>query len=528
MSWQTRPRCDTAPAWAELAAHHARSFRGAQAFDLRSAFAQDQRRFADFSLQAPHVFADFSKSLIDRQALALLLELARQCRLEQHRDAMLSGQCVNNTEQRPALHTLLRTPADDASLPAALADAHARCLQERQAMLDLAQALRTQQRFDDVVHMGIGGSDLGPRLALQALAPHALPGGPRMHFVANMDGHELAAALAAAQPQRTLFIVASKSFGTAETLQNAQSARAWLQAGGVPADELNAHFVALTARPEAARAFGVSHCLTFAEGVGGRYSLWSAIGLPIALALGAPGFERLLAGAHEMDEHFARAPLQANLPALLGLLDVWNRNFHGYASRCIAPYHHGLRRLPAYLQQLEMESNGKRVDAHGRALPFDTAPVVWGEAGSNGQHAFFQMLHQGTQVIPVDFIAARQPAHTLAGHHAKLLTNALAQSRALMLGQQGSDGHRHFPGNRPSLFLLLERLDAASFGALIALHEHRVFVSGSLWGLNSFDQWGVELGKRHAGDIEACLLQGHAQGMDASTAGLLARLCENA
>ena len=515
-----RPRCDETPAWAALAAHHRQRFDGDDAFDLRRAFAEDARRFERFSWQAPHVFADLSKNLIDEHALALLLQLAAECRLEQHRDAMLGGAAVNNTEGRPALHALLRCPADEAP-PAPLQAAHRECQAQLQAMLALAEAIHAEKRFDDVVHIG---SDLGPRLALQALADHARPGGPRIHFVANMDGHELAAVLAALRPARALFVVASKSFGTAETLQNARSARDWLAQCGVSESEMADHFIAITARPEAARAFGAGQCLTFADGVGGRYSLWSAIGLPVAIALGAQGFAAMLAGARDMDRHFATAPLPANLPVLLGLLDVWNRNFHRYASRCIAPYHHGLRRLPAYLQQLEMESNGKRVDAQGRPLAFDSAPVVWGEAGSNGQHAFFQMLHQGTQVIPVDFIATREASHALPAHHAKLITNALAQSRALMQGQPGADGHRHFPGNRPSTFMLLERLDAASFGALLALHEHRVFTSGAIWGLNSFDQWGVELGKRHAGDIEACLLQGHAQGMDASTAGLLARL----
>lgn len=522
MDWTTRPRCDAAPAWAALHAHFQAAFRGPRAFTLADAFAADPRRFEDFSLQAPHVFADLSKNLIDRRARALLVQLASECALPAHRDALLAGAAVNLTEARPALHPLLRWPANE-PLPATAPPAvHRQCLQALEAMLALAEQVRGQGVITDVVHIGIGGSDLGPRLAVQALAAHATPGSPRLHFVANMDGHELAAALAGLNPDHTLFVVASKSFGTAETLQNAASARAWFLARG--GQDVAAHFVALTARPDAARQFGAGRCLTFADGVGGRYSLWSAIGLPIALAIGATGFRDLLAGAHAMDQHFAQAPLAGNLPVQLGLLDVWYRHFHGFGSRCVAPYHHGLRRLPAYMQQLEMESNGKRVDAHGQRLPFDTAPVVWGEAGSNGQHAFFQLLHQGTQTIPVEFIAVREAAHTLPGHQTKLLTNALAQARALMIGQEGADGHRHFPGNRPSTFLLLDRLEPASLGALIALHEHRVFVSGSLWGINSFDQWGVELGKRHAGDIEACFTQGHANGMDPSTAGLLQRL----
>ena len=262
----------------------------------------------------------------------------------------------------------------------------------------------------------------------------------------------------------------------------------------------------------------------FWDWVGGRYSLWSAIGLPIAIAIGAQGFRELLAGAQAMDEHFASAPLERNLPVRLALLDVWYRNFHGFSSRSIAPYHSALRRLPAYLQQLEMESNGKRVDRHGRLLPFGTAPVLWGEPGTNGQHAYFQMLHQGTDVVPVEFIAVKQAAHKLAGHHTQLLANVLAQAQALMQGKADAGGHKDFPGNRPSTMLVLERLDAASLGALIALQEHRVFCSGALWGINSFDQWGVELGKVLAGDIAPRFASGDLRGLDGSTAGLLQRL----
>jgi glucose-6-phosphate isomerase len=258
--------------------------------------------------------------------------------------------------------------------------------------------------------------------------------------------------------------------------------------------------------------------------VGGRYSLWSAIGLPLAIAIGAPGFRELLAGAHAMDRHFQTAPLQDNLPVRLGLLDVWYRNFLGYTSRSIAPYHSALRRLPAYLQQLEMESNGKRVDRHGQPLPYGTSPVLWGEPGTNGQHAYFQMLHQGTDVVPLEFIAVKKPTHSLQDHHELLLANVIAQAQALMVGQHDAGGHQHFSGNRPSTFLLLEALTPASLGALIALQEHRVFVSGSVWGINSFDQWGVELGKVLARDIHARMTSGNTTGLDASTAALLALL----
>ena len=390
-------------------------------------------------------------------------------------------------------------------------------------MLDLAEAVRADAGITDVVHIGIGGPDLGPRGVVQALRASGHVGGPRLHFVANMDGHELAAVLAPLHAARTLFIVASKTFGTAETLRNAQSAREWFVAQG--GRDVARHFVAVSANPAAAAAFGAGRCLSFDEGVGGRFSLWSPIGLPIAIAIGRPGFGELLAGAHALDEHFASAPLERNLLVQLALLDLWYRNFHGLASRCVAPYHHGLRGLPAWLQQLEMESNGKRVDARGRLLPFASAPVTWGQVGSNGQHAYFQMLHQGSDVVPVEFVLVREGAHGLPGHHDKLLANALAQARALMCGQAGDAPERHFAGNRPSTVLLLPDLSPHSLGALLALYEHRCFVLGSLWGINSFDQWGVELGKRHAGEIEAAL-KAHQEDplFDASTAGLLARL----
>ena len=390
-------------------------------------------------------------------------------------------------------------------------------------MLDCAEAVRTDRAITDVVHIGIGGSDLGPRLVVQALRSGGHSDGPRLHFVANMDGHELAETLLGLKPGSTLFIVASKTFGTAETLRNAQSARAWFEAQG--GRDVARHFIAVSANAAAAAAFGAGCCLGFDEGVGGRFSLWSAIGLPIAIAIGRDGFLDLLAGARTMDAHFAGAPIEQNLPLQLALLDLWYRNFLDLHSRCVAPYHHGLRQLPAYLQQLEMESNGKGVDARGRTLAFASAPVTWGQAGSNGQHAFFQMLHQGSEVVPVEFVLVQRPAHALSGHHDKLLANALAQARALMCGQTGDAPERHFPGNRPSTVLMLPDLSARSLGALLSLYEHRTFVLGSLWGINSFDQWGVELGKRHAGEIETALWT-HTEGsaLDPSTAALLARL----
>ena len=517
----TRIRCDRTRAWAALQAH----FEGEGAgFDLREAFATDPKRFETLSQQAPYVFADLSKNLLDARTEQMLLALARESGLEAHRDAMFAGEHINTTEDRAVLHTLLRRPPSApvaGALSAAFADVHATL----DAMLAYAEEVRADHTITDVVNIGIGGSDLGPQMAVLALDAYVAPG-KRFHFVSNVDGHELAGVLRGLAPEHTLFLIASKTFTTAETMANAQSARRWFaQSGSV---DIARHFAALTTHVEAARAFGIEKTFGFWDWVGGRYSLWSSIGLPIALAIGAEGFRCLLAGAHAMDEHFRTAPLERNLPVRLGLLDIWYRNFHRFTSRSIAPYHSALRRLPAYLQQLEMESNGKQVDRDGKPLPMGTSPVLWGEPGTNGQHAYFQMLHQGTDVIPLEFIAVRDAAHELEGHHPKLLANAIAQAQALMVGKRDEGGHRNFPGNRPSSFFVFDRLTPASLGAFVAMYEHRVFTSGSLWGINSFDQWGVELGKVLARDIEPRLSSGDAQGLDASTAGLLGRLQQRA
>ena len=528
------PRCDDTAAWAALAGHwqaHGRDF------DLREAFARDAGRVAALSFDAPEVFADLSKNHIDTATLHFLLELAQQCRLPERRDAMLGGAVANPTEGRAVLHTALRAPRG-AGLSSD--EVHATL----DAMLAYADTVRADQGITDIVNIGIGGSDLGPAMAVRALESFTLAG-QRVHFVSNVDGHDLAPLLARLDAKRTLFIVASKTFTTQETMANAEAARAWfVQQGGT---DVARHFAATTTNVKAAAAFGISTTFGFWDWVGGRYSLWSAIGLPIAIAIGSANFRALLAGAHAMDRHFAQVPLAQNLPVLLGLLDVWYINFHGYASRSVAPYHHGLARLPAYLQQLEMESNGKRVDLAGRALPFATSPVVWGEPGTNGQHAYFQMLHQGTEVIPVEFILVKTPTHALPGQHAKLLANGLAQSQALMLGKSAAEAaaesvptadagfdravlaqHRSFPGNRPSTSFVLDALTPSSLGAFLALYEHRVWTSGALWGINSFDQWGVELGKALAGRLLPRLQdgpeRGRTDGLDASTAALLQRL----
>lgn len=505
------------------------------AWDIRQAFADDAQRFARFSQQAPHVFADLSKNAWDAEVEQQLLALAQERELPAWRSALFRGDHVNSTEHRAAMHWLLRMPADGGALSTSL-KGNAVLQQDLQqvhetleAMLQLAQQIRADAQITDVVNIGIGGSHLGPEVAVHALEDW-VTAGKRYHFVSNVDGHELGHVLAKVRAENTLFIIASKSFTTAETMLNAHSARQWFldQQSGLSQEAqkqaLGRHFVALTTNTQAATAFGIHTTLPFWDWVGGRYSLWSAIGLPVAIAVGPECFRQMLAGAHAMDAHFVQAPLERNLPVRLALLDVWYRNFLGYGSRCMAAYSHGLRRLPAYLQQLEMESNGKAVDREGQPVQVATSAVVWGEPGTNGQHAFFQMLHQGQDVVPVEFIALRDGGKYLGAHHRSLVVNAVAQAQALLVGRDDGSPAQYCPGNRPSTFLLLEQLDPASFGALIALYEHRVFCSGVIWGINSFDQWGVELGKLLARDLEQRISAKHWDGVDASTVALVSKL----
>ena len=525
-------RCDRTEAWAALAGHYQAHGRD---FDLREAFARDPGRFESLSIEAPFVFADVSKNRIDTAALHFLVDLASECGVEARRDAMFTGEPINTSEGRAVLHTALRAPRGEGPHSE---EVHA----VLDAMLRYAETIRdtAASGIRDIVNIGIGGSDLGPQMAVPALDAFCHPA-LRFHFVSNVDGHDLVPVLRQLDPAKTLFVIASKTFTTQETMANARAAKAWFLSGG--GTDIARHFAATTTNVAAAAEFGIATTFGFWDWVGGRYSLWSAIGLPLALAIGSDNFRALLAGAHAMDRHFAETPLARNLPVVLALIDVWNRNFHGFGSRSVAPYHQGLRRLPAYLQQLEMESNGKRVDRSGEALTFATSPVVWGEPGTNGQHAFFQMLHQGSDVVPVEFIAVRHPMHPLVEQHRMLLANCLAQSQALMVGKTAAQAsaessptanpasdpqalaqQRSFPGNRPSTTLLLDRLIPASLGALIALYEHRVFVCGAVWGINSFDQWGVELGKALCSDLLPRLASGDTTGLDGSTAGLLRRL----
>ena len=447
-------RCDRTPAWAALAGHHQAHGRR---FDLREAFARDPSRFATLSFEAPEVFADLSKNLIDVAALRWLVELARECGLEAQRDAMLAGRTINGSEQRAVLHTALRAPPGTAPFSAEVHGVLDRML----ASAEQVRARAASGGLRHVVNIGIGGSDLGPQMVVLALEAFAHPQ-LRFHFVSNVDGHDIASVLAPLEPAETFFVVASKTFTTQETMANAETAKTWFLARG--GKHIEQHFVAATTNVQAAARFGITTTFAFWDWVGGRYSLWSAIGLPIAIAIGADGFRALLAGAREMDEHFATSPVERNVPMLLGLVDVWYRNFHCFTSRSVAPYAQGLKRLPAYLQQLEMESNGKRVDRSGETLPFATSPVVWGEPGTNGQHAYFQMLHQGSDVTPVEFIlVARRDAagagidaelgtemgERLDTQHRMLLANGLAQGQALMLGRTAEEALAERAGAAP-------------------------------------------------------------------------------
>ncbi len=542
------PRCDQTVAWSALKGHqeaHGRSF------DLRQVFADNSQRVAHLAISAPEMLADLSRAHWDVATLRHLLDLARECRVEALRDAMFAGEPINTTEGRAVLHTALRAPKGQAPYSEDVHDVLDRML----AFVDgvrLRAGGTLPGDIRDVVNIGIGGSDLGPQMVVPALDAFVHTG-LNFHFVSNVDGQDLAAVLRKVRPEHTLFIIASKTFTTQETMANAQAARQWfIEQGG---QDIAHHFVATTTNVAGAAAFGITTTFGFWDWVGGRFSMWSSIGLPIVLALGSEHFRAMLAGAHAMDRHFAETPLAQNLPMLLGLLDVWYRDFKGYSSRCISPYHHGLRRLPAYLQQLVMESNGKRVDMQGNALPYGTSEVVWGEPGTNGQHAFYQMLHQGTDVIPVEFILVKKASYRdpaslspalralLDQQHRMLLANGLAQAQALMWGKSTEEAaqespptaspdvpsgviarHRTFPGNRPSLTLLLDEVTPRSLGALVALHEHRTFVSGALWGINSFDQWGVELGKAMCKELLPRLASGDVSGLDAATAAMIGRL----
>ncbi len=578
---------DTA-AWRALAAHHPL----VEPLHMRDLFESDPGRFERCSLRACGILLDYSKNRVTDETMRLLRALARACGVTERARAMFSGAHINTTEDRSVLHALLR---DSRESPVCEVYDAMRAGVERElgAMERFSEAVRsgrwrgyTGQRIADVVNIGIGGSDLGPRMVCRALAPHA--GGPRVHFVSNVDGAHLTSTLAGLDPACTLFIVASKTFTTLETMTNARAARRWLTSalggrtgqggeavsrergvssgqrvplghgrparngdgvavggeGAVGSAAVARHFAAVSANRAAAVEFGIhpGSVFTMWNWVGGRYSLWSSIGLPIAITAGMVRFRELLAGAHAMDLHFRDAPVERNMPVILALLGVWYANFFGAETHAVFAYDQRLDRFAAHLQQLDMESNGKRATVDSTPVDHATGPIVWGEPGTDGQHAFFQLLHQGTRLVPADFIVAARCGHPLEDQHRLLVANCFAQTEALMQGRTAAEvrarleadeaparhveslaPHKVFEGNRPSNTLLFERLDAFTLGALVALYEHKVFVQGAIWRVNSFDQWGVELGKALATNIAAELEDpGEARTHDASTAGLIA------
>ena len=520
----------------------------ALAQELRSAsmeqlFAQDPQRAADFTLEAAGLRLDFSKHLLTRPALGKLLDLAGQSGLPMDIAALFDGEHINNTEDRPALHTLLR-----ASGSHGLDEKYAQVVAARALMKQWADRLNSGDQkgysgatITDVVNIGIGGSDLGPRLVTEALKPYQ--GNVSCHYVANVDPADLQDTLLDLDPESTLFIVCSKSFRTEETLTNSLAARDWLLNAGAGESDLDRHFVAVTSNLQAAADFGIpaANCLPMWDWVGGRYSVWSAIGLSCAIAIGWERFEEFLAGAEAMDEHFHSSEPGESMPLLLSLLELWYSNFMGAGNHVVLPYDNSLQRLPDFLQQLTMESNGKRVSAQGQALAYTTGPVLWGSAGTMGQHSFHQLLHQGTQLCPADFILPLKTHTGMAEQHRRLVANCLAQSRTLMVGRSPGDArasllergltgqeadrlapHLAMPGNRPSSVITMDSVNPVSLGALLALYEHRTFCSARLWGINPFDQWGVELGKEIGTEILARLSGESGAGpMDPATERLM-------
>ena len=533
-------------AWVALQAHQ----RNIAQKHLRELFVQDSQRFNKFSLKFNDILMDFSKHPVNTETVRLLIALARQQGLEDWIARIFRGERVNNTENRAALHSALRGD-------------HPVMLDGLDIMLDVRRVLKKMDQFStsvrdgklkgysgshftDVVNIGIGGSDLGPVMVTEALRPYSL-NRITPHFVSNIDGTQLSTTLKRLNPETTLFVIASKTFTTQETMANARSAREWFLANGGKEKDISTHFVAVSTNRKEVEEFGINYSgmFEFWDWVGGRYSLWSAIGLPIVLTIGMENFYSLLTGAREMDQHFTAAPLEKNLPVILGLIGIWQINFFGVRSHAILPYDQSLNRFPAYLQQLEMESNGKRIDRDGNEIDYSTGTVVWGESGTNGQHAFYQLLHQGTQIIPADFLVPCISHNPIGNHHQLLLANFFAQAEALMRGKSKSEvyaeagndlltnhttdevfekllPHKIFPGDRPTTSFIFKKLDPRTLGSLIALYEHKVFVQSVIWNINPFDQWGVELGKHLARKILDELEQDvQITSHDSSTNGLM-------
>ena len=545
MAYYRTPHDVTAlPAWQALNQHR----QAMQDFSMREAFNADPQRFSQFTLSSCGLFLDYSKNLITSETRDLLVGLAKEVGLKDAINSLYAGEPVNSSEGRPALHTALRRPVGDklsVNGVNIMPDVHKVLNQITDLVGRIHDGLwrgYTEKPITDVVNIGIGGSFLGPELVSEALLSYAHKG-VRCHYLANIDGSEFHELTMKLRAETTLFIVSSKSFNTLETLKNAQAARAWFLAQGGSEAELYRHFIAVSSNNAAAVAFGIREENIFPmwDWVGGRYSLWSAIGLPIALAIGMSNFKELLSGAYTMDQHFQNAPFEQNMPVLLGLLGVWYGNFWGAQSHAILPYDHYLRNITKHLQQLDMESNGKSVRQDGTPVATDTGPVIWGGVGCNGQHAYHQLLHQGTQLIPADFIVPIVSFNPVSDHHQWLYANCLSQSQALMLGKTRVEAeaelrdkglseeevqklapHKVIPGNRPSNTLVVERISPRRLGALVAMYEHKVFVQSVIWGINAFDQWGVELGKE-LGKGGCDRLTGAEETLadDASTQGLI-------
>jgi glucose-6-phosphate isomerase len=537
------PSLSSTQAWNALAEHK----QVAQDLHMRDMFAQDPQRFAKFTVRFEDILLDYSKNRVTEETMRLLVALAGESGLEAWRERMFSGVKINNTEGRAVLHVALRNTIDRPILVDG-EDVMPEVVRVREQMRVFSDAVRdgvwrghTGERITDVVNIGIGGSDLGPVMATEALKAYQKPD-LSVHFVSNVDGTHVAETLKSLRADSTLFIVASKTFTTQETITNAKTARGWL-VDALGESAVAKHFVALSTNEKEVSAFGIDPANMFAfwDWVGGRYSLWSAIGLPIAIAIGMDGFEELLAGGRAMDDHFRTAPLDANLPVLLALIGIWNSNFLGAETYAVLPYDQYLHRLPAFLQQSDMESNGKYVTRDGARVDYATGPILFGEPGTNGQHSFYQLVHQSTRIVPCDFIAPAQSHNPIGQHHAILLSNFFAQTEALMQGKseavvrgelqsQGLSGaalealvpHKVFDGNRPTNSILVRRVDPRTLGMLIALYEHKIFTQGVIWRINSFDQWGVELGKQLAKVILPELQTSEAiSSHDASTNGLI-------
>jgi len=544
MHYQNPRNSSQLPAWLALQSHRLHM----ENFNMQAAFTANPQRFSKFSIEHEGMLLDFSKNLIDEQTLQLLTQLAQQCQLDSAIAAMFRGDLINSTEKRPALHAALRMPAtqklelDGTDVVAQVQQAHAQMQNLVEQVHSGSWQGYTGKRITDVVNIGIGGSFLGPQLAVEALQPFSL-NKVNCHFLANIDSSAFYQVSQKLNPETTLFIISSKSFGTLETLKNALAARQWLLDIGVSTADLSKHFVAVSSNTAKAVEFGIdpANILPMWDWVGGRYSLWSAIGLPIALTVGMDNFKAMLEGAHSMDQHFQHAPFTQNMPVIMALLGVWYVNFWGARSQAVLPYDNYLESLPDYLQQLDMESNGKQVRHDGSPLGYDSGPVIWGNIGTNGQHAYHQLLLQGTELIPADFIIAANSQNPIADHQQWLYANCLSQSQALMCGknrqaieeelrEKGCSEdeilrlapHKEILGNRPSNTLLLDQLDPKRLGALIALYEHKVYVQSVIWGINAFDQWGVELGKELGDKVYQLLNHPQKQAAtDASTQGLI-------